>query len=101
MVCVCPPHTSMNLKCSGPLPAKCSIAASSLRAAAGSRNSSTNFISVPPANGRRVEGFHFRGVGLSQLLDCGQGEQRLGLVDPANSEADVNQYPVVGRGHVV
>src|SRR5450755_3180696 len=103
MVCVWPPHTSMNLKCSGPVPARCSIATSSLRAAAGSRNSSTNFICVPFGldNRRRVEGFYFGGVRLAELLDRGQGEQRLGLVDLGHREADVDQYPVVGLGHVI
>src|SRR5271156_28599 len=100
MVWVCPPHTSMNLKWSGPLPAKCSMAASSLRAAAGSRNSSTNFIFVPLDNRRRVEGFNFGGVGLAQLLDSGQGEQCLGLVDLGHREPDMDQHPVVGLRHV-
>src|ERR1700728_4918626 len=100
MVWVWPPHTSMNLKWSGPLPAKCSMAASSLRAAAGSRNSSTNFIIVPLHNRRRGEGFDFGGVGLTQLLDSGQGEQRLGLVDLGHREPDMDQYPVVGLRHI-
>src|ERR1700757_3109270 len=107
MVWVCPPHTSMNLKwswASGPVPARCSMAPSSLRAAAGSRNSSTNFISVPPwpSNyGRRVEGFQLGRIGVAEFLDGGQGEQRLGLVDLGHREPDVHQYPVVGPGHVV
>src|ERR1700722_4317588 len=100
MVWVCPPHTSMNLKWSEPLPAKCSMAASSLRAAAGSRNSSTNFIVASLDNRRRVEGLDFGGVGLAELLDSGQGQQRLGLVDLCHRESDMDQHPVVGLGHV-
>src|SRR5271156_5320679 len=102
MVWVCPPHTSMNLKWSGPVPARCSMATSSLRAAAGSRNSSTNFIAVSPwsDDGRRVEGCYFGGVGLAQLLDGGQGEQRFDFVDLGHREPDVDKYPVVGLGHV-
>src|SRR5208283_1603262 len=104
MVCVCPPHTSMNLKCSPPVPARCSMLTSSLRAAAGSRNSSTNFIcrsSLASNYGRRVEGFYFGGVSLTELLDGGQGEQRFGLVDFGHREPDVDQYPIVGLGHVL
>src|SRR6266545_3213098 len=97
MVWVCPPHTSMNLKWSGPVPARCSMATSSLRAAAGSRNSSTNFISAPSRSDdrRRVEGRDFGGVRVTELLDRGQGEQRLGFVDLGHREPDVHQYPVV------
>src|SRR6202161_3967804 len=100
MVWVWPPHTSMNLKWSGPLPAKCSMAASSLRAAAGSRNSSTNFMAVPLDDRRRVEGLDFGGVGLAELLDSSQGQQRLGLVDLGHRESDMDQHPVVGLRHV-
>src|ERR1700730_10228305 len=85
MVWVWPPHTSMNLKWSAPspVPAKCSIATTSLRAAAGSRNSSTNFMSFPAPSDdrRRIEGFYFGGVGVAELLDGRQREQRFGLVD--------------------
>src|SRR5271166_6688298 len=102
MVCVCPPHTSMNLNCPPSVPARRSMATSSLRAAAGSRNSSTNFIvRLLSDYGRRVEGFHFGGVGIAEFLDGGQGEQRLGLVDLGHGEPDVDQDPVVGLGHVV
>src|ERR1700741_2914603 len=102
MVWVCPPHTSMNLKWSPPVPARCSMATSSLRAAAGSRNSSTNFITRFPSNyGRRVEGFHLGGVGVTEFLDGGQGEQRLRLVDLGHREPDMDQYPFVRLGHVV
>src|SRR5271168_4526727 len=93
----------MNLKCSWLAPARCSIATMSLRAAAGSRNSSTNFIAVPywSDDGRGVEGVHFGGVGIAEFLDRGQGQQRLGLVDLRHRESDVDQHPVVGFGHVV
>src|SRR5882757_7803933 len=104
MVWVCPPHTSMNLKWSCKPswpPAKCSMAPSSLRAAAGSRNSSTNFISVPSDNRRRVEGVEFGRIGVAELLDGRQGQQCFGLVDLGHRESDVDQYPVVSFGHVV
>src|ERR1700742_1955700 len=104
MVCVWPPHTSMNLNCppcwEAPSPARRSMAPNSFRAAAGSRNSSTNFISLPPAqtysyDGRGVEGFHLGGVGVAELLDGRQREQRLGFVDLGHREPDVDQHPVV------
>src|ERR1700737_294900 len=105
MVWVWPPHTSMNLKWSAPspVPAKCSIATTSLRAAVGSRNSSTNFMSFPAPSDdrRRIEGFYFGGVGVAELLDGRQREQRFGLVDLGHREAHVHQHPVVGFGHLV
>src|ERR1700756_916213 len=77
------------------------MATSSLRAAAGSRNSSTNFMCVPSNYVRRVEGFDLGGVGVAEFLDGGQGEQRLGLVDLGHREPDMYQHPVVGLGHVL
>src|SRR5258707_14279276 len=100
MVWVCPPHTSINLKWSVS-PAKCSMAPSSLRAAAGSRNSSTNFISIPSDNRRRVEGVEFGRIGVAELLDGRQGQQCFGLVDLGHRESDVDQYPIVYFWHVV
>src|SRR3954467_12681523 len=93
MVCVCPPHTSMNLYSSPP--ARSVIDLTSARAAAGSRNSSTNFMSVLVSDdrggGERVE---FVVVRLTHLLDGREGEVGLLLVDLRHREADVHEDPV-------
>src|SRR5262249_53282018 len=100
MVWVCPPHTSMNLKCSSgpPARARVAMAPNSLRAAAGSRNSSTKRITVSFALEDRggVEGLDLVGVGVAESLDRGQCQQRLGLVDLGHREPDMHQHPLVG-----
>src|SRR4051794_33008722 len=99
MVCVCPPQTSMNFCWSSPV-ASFSMVPSSARAAAGSRNSSTNRTVGPPGSADRgvLERLDLVGIGGAELLHGGQGQQRLGLVDARHREADVHQHPLVGRG---
>src|SRR5690349_20577826 len=119
MVCVCPPHTSMNLNSSSPVNSV--MAATRARPAAGSRNSSTNFIVSPSLfrmGGRRrggVQESHTkqdlndgggveRGdlvvVRLAHLSDRRQREVGLPLVDLGHGESDVDQYPVAA-GHAL
>src|SRR5690606_3257420 len=104
MVCVCPPHTSMNLNRSSP--ASSVMAATSARAASGSRNSSMNRIAssrriarrpaAPLDDRRRVERLDLVRVGLAQLLHRLDGELGLLLVDLRHGEAHVDEHPVVG-----
>jgi hypothetical protein len=45
-------------------------------------------------------GVHLVGVGGAELLDGGQREQRLLLVDLGHGEADVHEHPLVGLREV-
>src|SRR4051812_40426376 len=93
MVWVCPPHTSMNLYSSSP--ARSVIDFTRARAAAGSRNSSTNFISVLVSDDRGGgEGVKFVVVGLTHLLDRVEGEVGFALIDLGHREPDVDEHPV-------
>src|SRR3954469_15817724 len=94
MVWVCPPHTSMNLNSSSP--ARSVMDRTSARAAAGSRNSSTNFIVLTPVLGDlgRPERVHLVGVVAAHLDDLVEGQLGLLLVDQRHGEAHVDQHPV-------
>src|SRR5574337_2039950 len=94
MVWVCPPHTSMNLNSS--VPASSVMDLTSARAAAGSRNSSTNFIADTSFSGDLggVEGVDLVDVVRAHLPDLVEGQSRLGLVDLGHCEPDVDQHPV-------
>src|SRR5438094_7544841 len=95
MVWVCPPHTSMNLN--SPSPASSVIRATSARAMAGSRYSSTKRIvfslGLDPGGPQGVELFP---VGLPHELEGSQRQVRLLLVDLRHGESNVDQHPVAG-----
>src|SRR3954468_9371677 len=85
----------MNLNSSSP--ARSVIDLTSARAAAGSRNSSTNFISsLGSDDGGGLERVELVEVGLPHLLDGVEGEVGLVLVDLRHREADVDEHPVTG-----
>src|SRR5690242_2982987 len=97
MVWVWPPHTSMNLNSS---PRASSVMdLTRARAAAGSRNSSTNFIPVTSflllsrdfGRVERVDLVHVVGAHLLHLI---QRQLRLDLVDLRHCETDVHEHPV-------
>src|SRR4051794_3655848 len=97
MVWVWPPHTSMNLN--RPPSARVVIRSSRARAAAGSRYSSTNLISLPSAQGQAVnargsDGVDLVGIGLPHQLQALEGPLGLFLIDLRHGEADVDQHPV-------
>src|ERR1700752_1763164 len=92
MVWGCPPHTSMNLKWS--VPASSVMDLTSARAAAGSRNSSTNFMSSLSSDLGRVECFDLVDVIRTHLLHLVERRRRLALVDLRHRETDVHQHPV-------
>src|SRR6476620_6422535 len=91
MVWVCPPHTSMNLNSS--LPASSVMDFTNARAAAGSRNSSTNLIALQRFDFVDVVGTHF--------LHLVERQCRLTLVDLRHRETDVYQHPVTDLQVVV
>src|SRR3954453_22548761 len=71
----------------------------SARAAAGSRNSSTNFMASPgrsSEDGAGRERGQFVGVALAHLLDGLEGQVGLVLIDLRHCETDVDEYPVGG-----
>src|ERR1700739_311043 len=105
MVCVWPPHTSMNLNWS---PAASSVIdLTRARAAAGSRNSSTNFIALPLKRSRtsidfgRCERFDLVHVVSTHLLHLIQRHRGLALVDLGHRETDVHEHPVTDLEVVV
>src|SRR3954449_6796245 len=101
MVCVWPPHTSMNLNES---PAASSVMCrTTARAATGSRYSSTKRMSDPRAGdgARRVESGQLVGVGAAHHAQRIEGHRRLGLVDLGHGEPDVDEHPVAGDEVVV
>src|SRR6476620_10789302 len=99
MVCVWPPHTSMNLKWS--VPASSVMDLTSARAAAGSRNSSTNFMSSLSSDLGRIECFDLVDVVGAHLLYLVERHRRLALVDLRHRESDVHQHPVTDPQIVV
>src|SRR6476660_3813468 len=102
MVWVCPPHTSMNLNSS--LPASSVMDFTNARAAAGSRNSSTNLIALQPFQSgdfRRIERFDFIDVVGTHFLYLVERQCRLTLVDLRHRETDVYQHPVTDLQDVV
>src|SRR6476469_11109056 len=99
MVCVCPPHTSMNLNSS--VPASSVMDLTNARAAAGSRNSSTNFMSNLSSDFGIVERVDLLLIVLAHLLHLVECHGRLALVDLRHREADVHQYPVTDPQIVV
>src|SRR4051812_46287552 len=102
MVCVCPPHTSMNLNSSSAH--RSPMARTKARAAAGSRNSSTNFMSASRRfsdDRGAVEGVELVEVGLPHLLDGGQRLVGLALVDLGHGEPDMDEHPVAGGDPLV
>src|SRR5215211_5347692 len=69
------------------------------RAAAGSRNSSTNFMLIPRSwlmsgDFGRVEGFDLIHVVGAHLLHLVQRQFRLGLVDLRHRKSNVHEYPI-------
>src|SRR5215475_9650122 len=99
MVWVCPPHTSMNLYSS--VPASSVMDLTNARAAAGSRNSSTNFIACLSSYFGCVERFDLVDVVGPHLLHLVERHRRLALVDLRHRETDVHQYPVTDLQVVV
>src|SRR3954463_113223 len=99
MVCVCPPHTSMNLKWS--VPASSVIDLTSARAAAGSRNSSTNFMSSLSSDLGRIKCFDLIHVIGTHLLHLVERRRRLVLVDLRHRETDMHQHPIADLQVVV
>src|SRR5215210_4914182 len=99
MVCVWPPHTSMNLKWS-PV-ASSVIDLTRARAAAGSRNSSTNFMSGLSSDLGRVECFDLVDVVGAHLLHLVERHLCLVFVDLRHREPDVDQHPVTDLQIVV
>src|SRR6185312_2736128 len=71
------------------------------RAAAGSRNSSTYFISSLSSDLGRVECFDFVDVVGAHLLHLIQCQLRFVLIDLGHREPDVHQYPIVDLQIVV
>src|SRR5581483_2513404 len=99
MVCVCPPQTSMNLNSS---PAASSVIdLTNARAAAGSRNSSTNFISSLSSDFGFGERFDLLLVVLAHLLNLLQCRGRFLFVDLGHRKADMHQHPVADLQIVV
>src|SRR5260370_13517156 len=71
------------------------------RAAAGSRNSSTNFMSSLSGDFGRVEGFDLVGVVRAHLLHLTQRQRGLAFVDLCHRKTDVHQYPITDLKIVV
>src|SRR5690349_13340445 len=66
------------------------------RAAAGSRNSSTNFIRASSGDLRVFESLDLVEVVLAHLLDLVKSHLGLQLIDLRHREADVHQHPIAG-----
>src|SRR4051794_36492305 len=93
MVCVWPPQTSMNLNLSPR--ARSVMDFTSARAAAGSRNSSTNFIlRALSGDFGFVEGVDLLLIVLAHLLHLIQSDRRFAFVDLGHRETDVHEHPV-------
>src|ERR1700722_11279601 len=98
MVCVWPPHTSMNLKWSSA--ASSVMRATSARAIVGSRYSSTKrirlFLPSPwlRRDARGHERRHLLGVRLTHEMQRGEGQAGLFLVDLGHGKAHVDENPV-------
>src|SRR6266516_5727695 len=100
MVCVCPPHTSMNLYWR-PGSHSSVIRAARACALSASRNSSTNRMAPPLLDPRFGEGGELVGVGLPDALQELQRGRGLAFVDLGQGEADVDEHPLTGLGQVV
>src|ERR1700761_4174687 len=92
----------MNLNSS--VPASSVMDLTSARAAAGSRNSSTNLIafqSFPSRDFRCVERFDFVDVIGTHLLHLVESHRRLALVDLRHRETDMHEHPITDLQVVV
>src|SRR5690242_13469198 len=99
MVWVCPPHTSMNLNSSSP--ASSVIDLTRARAAAGSRNSSTNLMSSLSSDFGIVERVDLLLIVFAHLLHLIKGQGGLAFVDLGHREPDMNQHPVTDAQIVI
>src|SRR6188768_2837201 len=102
MVCVCPPHTSMNLNDRSP--ASSVMWVTNDRAAAGSRYSSTKRTiveSLPGRDARVRQGGELVDVGLAHRSQRVQRLAGFVLVNLRHREPDVDQHPVAGRQRFV
>src|SRR6266516_1855950 len=100
MVCVCPPHTSMNLYWR-PGSHSSVIRAARACALSASRNSSTNRMAPPLLDPRFGEGGELVGVGLPDSLQELQRGRGLAFVDLGQGEADVDEHPLTRLRQVV